>query len=423
MSHFSWDKTFDCNFLLKKIRESRNVNGDRCSFESLEYSRWVPILKSSINFNLGDEYLKGLCIEKTISDYRQKLNNSDNFLTACNDYFKKINVNKIDCYFLFYTTYNGLDVVDHIKYKDMCLSWGGSIPKKFIKTAKYDLSRVSSLLKRNNIDYDDTKITPIRIEVSGYDIDHCYQRAVSFFDIFRGVLNLIVNSGLSLNPFPPSMSKPHPINRFRPGPFATVHGRDGILLRESIWYELNWRHDKVSVKFDEPHGKVKKNINRHWKSLIENNLSEVIQESLLRYCRSLDNYNSMDMIIGLWSALEAVTGSQKEKGDMTANRTLGFFPESYKSECRQIIMHIKKYRNLSVHSYSALPSEDMYNIIVQMEQVVGNSIGFLISNGDKFQNHKEVIEFCDIDTLKIPIARKRVLLRFFETFQAKNRED
>ncbi|RKQ73329.1 hypothetical protein [Oceanibaculum indicum] len=422
MSDFSWDKGFDCNFILKKIREARSVSGEKCSFNSHEYSNWVPILKSAINFRINDDYLKGMCIEKSIRYIGENLNNKDNFLRTCDKFYSECKLKNIECYFLFYTTYSGINVINNIKHNEMCLSWGDSIPKKFIKRAKHDLFRVSNLLRQNNIIYEESKITPIMIKVSGCDVDHCYQRAVNFFDLFRGILNLIVNSGLVINPFPASLSKNHAINRFRPGPFATVHGADGALLREAIWYELNWRHDKGTIRFTESQSQIKRNINRHWKKLVENKLSSVIQESLLRYCRSLDNYNSMDMILGLWSALEAATGSQKEKGDLTASRALGFFPEQYKDEYRQIISHIKKHRNLSAHSYAALPSDDMYNIIVQAEHVVGGAIGFLISNGNKFQSHKEVIEFCEIDVLKTPILRKRALLRFFEAFQAKNRE-
>jgi hypothetical protein len=146
-----------------------------------------------------------------------------------------------------------------------------------------------------------------------------------------------VNSNNGINPFA-RIAHPHAVNRFRNGPYRTVHNLDGSLATGTLWYEVRWAHETPSVKFDGA-DKVRKNLKTWWNRLQQNPLKNHIKQGLLRYCRALDMHEADPSLTEMWGALESLTGTQREKGDLTVDRIAQLFLD--RDNARQIANHIR----------------------------------------------------------------------------------
>src|SRR5690606_34594693 len=121
-------------------------------------------------------------------------------------------------------------------------------------------------------------------------------------DRLRGLLNLTVNSRRRLNMFE-FHHKTHAINRFRLGPYRTVHLPDGTAAGETFWYEPRWEHRHKTAKFAEDEKFVRRNMLKWRRLATQNPLSDHIGDGLLRYCRALDQHETDAVLLGLWGTI------------------------------------------------------------------------------------------------------------------------
>jgi hypothetical protein len=87
------------------------------------------------------------------------------------------------------------------------------------------------------------------------------------------MLNLLVNSTRGINPFGRHFHTPHAVNRFRRGPYQTLHNADGTLAVDMFWYEPRWQHDFETVKFQDSADNWKKVLCDAWSKFQRNPLT------------------------------------------------------------------------------------------------------------------------------------------------------
>jgi hypothetical protein len=252
------------------------------------------------------------------------------------------------------------------------------------------------------------------VHVSAYNVFDAHTVATDTIDSIRGMLNLLINTTAQASPFG-RLGRPHAINRFRIGPYRTVHHPDGSLATETFWYEHRWIHETPTVKFQDAKDFGQKALRPLWAKLQRNPLSGHIRQGLLRYCRGLDLHDAEPSLLEMWGALETLTGTQQEKGDLTVARAVQLFID--REDARQIANHIRVLRNSSVHAARSIDFHEADAILLHAEEVVSRVLFFCLEHGKRFATPAELYEFLDLRLDKRKLTRLTALSRFFVEYQ------
>lgn len=414
---FEWQRGFNRTLILSRIDEIRKVEGQRCSFNAIEYAFWLPVLSSAIGSGRHAESLKAKCISAALSDASINLNNPDTFLARCDQEFGKLSKRTRSRFVLYTTiTYSGPKLIDWIGDDNARIYWEPSLRGKFLRKAKKAQEAQKFHRKANKIPEEDGTLCPILVHVSAWDPLDAFEKANDYVDRFRGMLNLLINSSNSINPFA-RLSAPHAVNKFRRGPFHAIHHPDGSLATETFWYEARWAHDQPPVKFEDP-ADYRRNLQRWWRKLQDNPMHEFISDMLLQYCRALDLHEPDASLLGMWQVLEKLMGT--DKYDPLIDRLARLFPDH--EDARAIANHVRFRRNQTVHSAHNIGLE-ANSILIQIETLVSQAIFFYLNNAAKFENQQELFDFLDLPLDQRKLRRQQKISDFFIRYQNRTRTE
>ncbi len=414
-SDFQWEDGFDRNFLLSKIADCRTISGGKCSFKAMDYAFWLPVLNSAIRDSKLVGSLKSLCVKGAIADPTVKLNDPQKFLERCRRAFDDIGKRKKQKYIMVcYITYTGPKLFNRIADGNCRVCWQPKYNNRIFAKALAARNSLANILSTKGVSTHSDGLTALLVHVDAHSFEHAHEQATNIVDRLRGILNLMVNSNRLINPFS-RLAKPHAVNRFRIGPYRTIHHPDGSLATQMFWYEPRWAHDQESVKFAETAESTKTNIMKWWKRTQSNALRDNIADGLLRYCRALDQHDTDAALLGLWSALENLTGTQKEKYDVTVSRIAKLFKDH--PDARQIALHVKLRRNSTIHAARSPANDEVDAVILQAEMLVSQIIFFYIKNGKFFRSQQELIDFLDLSMNQQALIRRKEIIDHFIEYQ------
>ncbi len=330
---FDWERGFDRNRVLGQLKGIRKKDGR--SFDAAGYSFWFPVLSSAIRATRIAAPIKAKCVAASVSDPSLSLTDPDAFLVRCNQEFEKL-AQRPKSKFVLYTTitYAGPKPIDWIGDDGARIYWQPSQRGKFLRAARKAQEEQNIRRAASNIPTEDGTLSPVLVHLSAHDPFDAFERASEHVDRFRGMLNLLVNSGKSVNPFA-RLTAPHAVNKCRRGPFHSIHYPDGSLATETFWYEPRWVHDTPSVEFKDPRD-YRKSIQRWWSTLQRNSMKDFISDILIRYCRALDSHEADAALLGIWQVLEKLMGT--EKYDLLIDRLVRIFRDH--ADARLIAGHI-----------------------------------------------------------------------------------
>lgn len=410
---FGWEAGFDTQLILSKMAKIRNVKEGRVSYDAFERAFWMPVLNTAIRAEKSVGSLKARCISAATGDAILNLNDAKAFLDRCDKAFSAIQKKEKSRFVVYSTvTYAGPKPLDWIADGNSRIYWQPSSKGKFLRKAIVARDGLADLRRARGVPVDSEKLTIILTHVSAYDSEHAYEIANDAFDRLRGMLNLFVNSSRMINPFA-GMSTPHAVNRFRRGPYQTVHKPNGELAAEMIWYEPRWVHSLESAKFKNEATEIRKQIKGWWTKLQENSLRDHISEALLRYCRALDTHDSDSALLGMWGVLEKIAGT--DKYDVIVSRVERLFKDH--REARQIANHIRLRRNQTVHAAHNMGPSETDAILHQAETIAGQAIFFCLKNGKEFADKDELFDFLDMPMDQAKLRRRQKLSDFFLKYQ------
>jgi hypothetical protein len=412
-ARFKWEPGFNNPLVLGKIVDCRNIAQDgRVSFNSHDYHFWLPVLESAVRASACVGHLKHRCIVQAVSDASLTLKDCEAFLQRCEKAYDQLSSRpKARFVVVMSMTYSGQPLFTRMTDGDACIQWQSNPNSKFMRVARKMREGLADIRRNHNVPEEPTEITNLLVRVSAYDPHHAHDIATDSMDNLRGMLNLFVNSNLSVNPFS-RLGRPHAVNRFRQGPYRTVHKADGSLATETFWYEHRWLHESPTVKFKGGvTDKFKKNLQGWWAKLQHNPLRNHIRQGLLRYCRALDLHDAEPALLGMWGALESLTGTQREKYDVTVDRAVQLFLN--RDDARQVAHHVRLRRNSTIHAARTLNREEADAILVQAEALVSRVLFFCLRDGKRFVNETELFSFLDLSLDKTALKRKVALSKFF----------
>ena len=405
---FEWERGFDRNLILGHLRKVRKPGGR--AFEATGYAFWLPVLNSAIRTNGFAYPLKERCISTSLSDPSLDLKDTDAFLESCERQYERL-AQRPKSNFILYTTvtYSGPKLLDWIAEGDARIYWQPSPDGDLMKKVKRAQAAQEFQRKVHKISEGDA-LCPILVRLTAYDAFDAFEKANDCIDRFRGLLNLLINSGNAVSPFA-KLAAPHAVNRFRRGPFHSVHNPDGSLATETFWYEPRWAHTAPSVNFSDPPD-YRRSIQRWWHTLQRNPMREFISDTLLRYCRALDLHEADAALLGIWQVLERLMGT--DKYDLLINRLVRIFRDH--EDARLIASHIRLRRNQTVHSAHHI-SHEANAILVQAETLASQAIFFYLKYAPEFEELTDVHHFLDLTLDQAKLKREQRLSQFFIQYQ------
>jgi hypothetical protein len=421
-ARFDWEAGFNSQLVLGKIADCRKVSQDgRVSFNSHDYQFWLPVLESAVRSSAGLGHLKHRCIVQALNDASLTLKDRDAFLQRCNKAYDQLSSRPTSEFVVVMSlTYSGQPLFTRMTDGDVYIRWQANPNSKFIRVARKAREGLADIRRNHNVPEEPPETTNLLLHVSAYDSHHAHDIATESTDSLRGMLNLFVNSNRGVNPFA-RLVRPHAVNRFRSGPYRTVHKVDGSLATETLWYEHRWLHESPTVKFtDEGREKFKKNLQGWWLKLQNNPLRNHIRQGLLRYCRALDLHDTEPALLEMWGALESLTGTQREKYDVTVNRTIQLFID--RDDARQVAHHVRLRRNSTIHAARTLNREEADAILIHAETLVSRVLFFCLREGKRFVNEAELFRFLDLSLDKTTLKRRVALSKFFVEYQERRQE-
>ncbi|MDH2404281.1 hypothetical protein QCM77_30655 [Bradyrhizobium sp. SSUT18] len=406
---FDWERGFDRNQVLGQLKGIRKSDGR--SFDSAGYAFWLPVLHSAIRATRLAEPVKAKCIAASVSDPSLSLTDPDAFLNRCNQELERLSRLPKSKFVLYTTvTYSGPRLIDWIGDYSARIYWHPSSRGSFLRKARKAQEAQKFHRRANNIPREDATLCPIVVHVSAHDPLDAFETANDYVDRFRGMLNLLVNSGQSVNPFA-RMTAPHAVNKFRRGPFHSIHHPDGSLATETFWYEPRWAHNAPSVTFNDPPD-YRRSVQRWWRTLQRNPMRDFISDALLGYCRALDLHEANTALLGIWQVLEKLMGT--DRYDLLIDRLVRIFRDH--ADARLIAGHIRLRRNQTVHSAHSI-SREADAILVQAEMLAGQAIFFYLRNAGRFQSLGELHDFLDLPLDQEKLKRRQKLSEFFIQYQ------
>jgi hypothetical protein len=420
MKRFSWESGFDSPRVLRHIAACRKIStGGGVLFDAHEYHFWLPVLESAIHVreDVGQQ-LKHHCISQAVNDTTLTLKDCRAFLQRCEEAYERLAGRpKQKFVVVFSMTYSGEPLLSRIVDGDVRIQWQPRPNSRFIRKIREARNGLAQERQKHKVADEPADLTNLLAYVSAYDVHDAHTVATDSIDCLRGMLNLFVNSSRGINPFG-RMGPPHAVNRFRIGPFRTVHNPDGTLATETFWYEHRWLHEMPSMK-DDASGteKFRNTLQTYWTKLQQSPLKNHIKQGLLRYCRALDLHDAEPSLTEMWGALESLTGTQREKGDLTVDRTVQLFID--RDEARQVANHIRVRRNSTVHAARPPNQHETDAILVQAENLVSRVLFFCLEEGKRFADPYELYTLLDLKLDTVKLARMVALSKFFVEYQAR----
>jgi len=250
----------------------------------------------------------------------------------------------------------------------------------------------------------------VKVSVSAKSYDEAANKALDALDLIRGIWNFFENrkQGMRI-----SSGKRNPVNKYILGPLHTLHKPDGKLATENWWYDLEYVYQirpydpsRVIVKLYKFESSVRKLIQK-------SKYSSDIDTAILRYTRALDLTNWEDAFLRLWSVLEHLTGaSPNDSHKVTIRRAAFVF--GGKEYSRQVLTHLKDYRNRAVHSGSE--NHDIEAYMYQLKRFVEALIGFHLRNKYGFKSLADASRVLGLPCDRQELRKKRKDLAYAERF-------
>jgi len=232
------------------------------------------------------------------------------------------------------------------------------------------------------------------------------EHALYQLDFIRGVFSLDVNA---LYEIAISMQGPKrtPINKVTLGGMHTLHNKDGKISDGNIfWYDPNYRERKALTLTA---SKLKQSVDFFdfvIGGLERHKDSHVIKDAVVRYVRAFDETDKNSTVQRAWSALESLMALGENNTDLVVARCSYLYAD--REYHRQILEHVKDYRNRNVHLGQSI--DDPSPHCFQIQKFFRQSIIFHLAEVDNFSGLHEANKFLDSSASIEELKRQRNLI-------------
>lgn len=300
--------------------------------------------------------------------------------------------------------------LSNVRMHGCSITFGKKLPGAFLrarKKAKEDYHYITRRIEFPR-DYIVAKVT-----VSEKTPESAAEEAFYVLSLTRGFLNLANNMrhGYSFS----LGGTRKPINEIVLGPFHTLHERSGKLAFEGIWHEPEY-HEPLRTFSPPVVGEFAKIVDfaLHLRNCTKKSLYRSdLEDALVRYNAALDSYNYNTGYIELWSVLEHLTETLKQRYDVTIRRA-AFLWEDYEGALQTLSL-LRDFRNNLVHKGSTSRTIEIF--IYDLKKFIEQLLLFHIFNKYKLTSLSEAARFLDQPTDVSIMDKKMRLLNYAKKFR------
>ena len=243
----------------------------------------------------------------------------------------------------------------------------------------------------------------VRASINARGIHEAGSQALRAIDLTRAILNLALNHRWTHR----LSTSVRTVNKVTLGPLHTLHLPSGELAtRESWWYEVGVVSTDSPLDLKREWPKMEKYVEFARRRLRASPFRLDLEEALWSYVRALDERDYDTAIMKLWAILERLTGTGFT-GYRATTKRVAFLYKDYAFH-RQVLNHLRHYRNQSVHADKTSLQRD--GILFQAKRYVEDVLFFLLRNGPGFRSLSEANEFMALSADVKALRRKRVML-------------
>lgn len=383
----NWRRGFDPEVVIKKLDKIRTLEGDKASFGGFEYHEYITVLKSMVKIDddISSEVGNSLVVQGFHNAAKKKALTSKSTLSAIRRSVADYHAQPNEPYCLL-TSLNISTATNLPGYSinGCTLRFYKRLPKKYQESRREGIRNVASWL----IDRDESFSYYVTAHTTAKNEHEAVTRMLDSIDLLRGIWNLHINKSMVVS----FGGRKKPVNQITLGALHTLHTEDGSLVENSFWYEPEHYKDHTKVDFSKNKHRTlefTKNVRAKLKS---SNYGKKAEIAIIRYVRSLDSQDYNASFVKLWSVLEYLTDTLRDSYDKTIKRTT--FMYSDREYAKQVLEHLRQYRNKSVHSGSAEHDIDMH--LYQLKGYVEQLLRFHIANHFKFGSLAEAAKLMDL---------------------------
>lgn len=395
-----WKKKAKPNIVLKRIEESKSVTADgKVSYSGFEFYDAMATVQGMVDFTDRSKTLEiDLIIWSAINNIaKNQVLEQKKVIDEINRLIKEEHKTK-EREFHVLTT---LSLGKPFPFRSITIE-GSKIyflDKDFPK--KYE-GRKTTL--QNQIEVSDVtpdSYTKVIVTVKSKSVKGAATKALRLIDIQRAIWSVFANSSMWL-----FGNEWKPINKIRMGCVHTVHEVNGKNSDEQFWYEPNFT--KADPYKPDDLSEFKKSHNFVHSKLRRIAYSPHMSDALIRFVRALDERDQNVALIKLWGALESLTCPSDANYELVTRRCSFLFKDH--EYHRQVLEHLRDYRNRSVHSGDQ--SENAKSKCYQLKYYFETLILFHLSFAGKFQSLEEANSFLDSSKDVADLLRKKQLIEY-----------
>ena len=397
-----WKNGFNPDVILGKLKAIRTLDGENVSFSGFEYNEYIQVLKSMIDVDEGisQEIAHGIIVKGFHEAAKKQELTKNNVISAVKKAVREHLGKPNEPYWLLTTlNINISNDLPRYSINGCTIRFYKQIPKKYRKARNDVLSEVSSWL----IDRDESFSYYVVAHVSDKTAHEAVEKMLDAIDLLRGIWNLHINKSMVLS----FGGRKKPINQITLGALHTLHGKNGEKVNETFWYEPEHYEGHSKVDFSKNSYKTLEFTKNVRKALRKNSYGKDVESAIIRYVRALDSQDYNAVFIKLWSVLESLTYTLKDSYDKTIKRTAFLYAD--REYNRQVLEHLRQYRNRSVHLGAG--ENDIDTHVYQLKSYVEQLLRFHIANHFKFESMEETAKFMDLQPDKEVLMKKIELCR------------
>ncbi len=392
------NKSLKPNVIFKKIDDNKTVVDGKVSFSGFEYHDAIVALETMINFPpIADDLDKDALVKKTVWKVAKEPKiELQQFISELDKNIRLELAKRNNIYYLL-TSLSLTDLhVRKIVFQDCIFNfYKNDFPGKF-------KGRVSLIKKHKPHNEVETQsYTKVVIELKAKSESIAANKAMKMLDLLRSLLVIYSNSSAEI-----VGNNWEPINKIRLGEFHTVHDDSGDIFDKTFWYDPSFSKSKPHVIKNEKAviKNVRAIINRL--SKFERRYNSILCDGLLRFVRAFDEKNQNIAVLRVWGALESVAAPNESNCDSVTTRC-SFLFEDYEYH-KQILEHLREYRNRNVHAGQESATAKSYGF--QIQRYFIQLFLFHIRQQGDFDSIEDANKFLDLpaDETKLMFLKKMV---------------
>lgn len=416
----SWNGKHDVSVLVKKLEAAKKSSRGVTTFEDVMFGDAVAVLHSSLKSAEGVPQLEQTRIlygaiftvgaageitaSKLLAEIRKReasylRSPEQNFIVATSMSIKHF------------------DELRNAQVQGCRITFGRRLPRRFHEEQERAIRGQFRLLAKEIMQtgFDLNAHTAVRVAVRRKTSNEAALAATNVLTLLRGIWNYHLNLRRGQT-FPPPIPR-KPVNEILLGPAHTVHESSGTLKEDTVWFETSFQRPVKPYRMEDDWPTIKDFELKIRELLKRAYYREDLEEAFRRYAIALDVADWNASFLQLWSLLEYLTDSGAHY-DTTIKRILFVCPNSERVLHREILKHLRTYRNATVHSAEQI--DDLLTFVYQTKRYVEWLLWFHLGMSSRFQSLGEAGSYLHLPPDPDVLRQRRRLLKKALDYQVRD---